>query len=133
VRLYTCWTLAVLNNWLLCWITRSIYVRSLSFQKIFEAEIITITSNRYVDFFLFLKLSFDRICIPPPKKDWGIVRCRITPYFIQSYKCSSSYFRKCLTIFTWIYRQLIFVLLHFNTHNLISMPTIKRDSYIDYK
>ena len=38
-----------------------------------------------------------------------IVRYRITPYFIQSYKCSSSYFRKCLTIFTWIYRQLIFV------------------------
>ena len=60
-------------------------------------------------FFWFLKLSFDRICIPPSKKDWGIVRCRITPYFIQSYKCSSSYFRKCLTIFTWIYRQLIFV------------------------
>ena len=38
-----------------------------------------------------------------------IVRYRITSYFIQSYKCSSSYFRKCLTIFTWIYRQLIFV------------------------
>ena len=38
-----------------------------------------------------------------------IVRYRISPYFIQSYKCSSSYFRKCPTIFTWIYRQLIFV------------------------
>ena len=23
-------------------------------------------------FFKFLKLIFDRICIPPPKKDWGI-------------------------------------------------------------
>ena len=23
-------------------------------------------------FFIFLKLIFDRICIPPPKKDWGI-------------------------------------------------------------
>ena len=22
--------------------------------------------------FFFLKLIFDRICIPPPKKDWGI-------------------------------------------------------------
>ena len=23
-------------------------------------------------FFIFLKLIFDRICIPSPKKDWGI-------------------------------------------------------------
>jgi len=32
--------------------------------------------------------------------DGYIVRYRISPYFIQSYKCSSSYFRKCPTIFT---------------------------------
>jgi hypothetical protein len=30
------------------------------------------TFTRYVDFFKFLKLIFDRICIHPPKKDWGI-------------------------------------------------------------
>jgi hypothetical protein len=30
------------------------------------------TFTRYVDFFKFLKLIFDRICIPPQKKDWGI-------------------------------------------------------------
>ena len=32
----------------------------------------TVTFTRYVDIFKFLKLIFDRICIPPPKKDWGI-------------------------------------------------------------
>ena len=30
------------------------------------------TFTRYVDFVKFLKLIFDRICIPPPKKDRGI-------------------------------------------------------------
>jgi hypothetical protein len=30
------------------------------------------TFTRYVDFLKFLKLIFDRICIPPPKKDRGI-------------------------------------------------------------
>ena len=30
------------------------------------------TFPRYVDSFKFLKLIFDRICIHPPKKDWGI-------------------------------------------------------------
>ena len=32
----------------------------------------TVTFTRYVDIFKFLKLIFDRICIPPPKKDRGI-------------------------------------------------------------
>ena len=49
VRLYTWWTLAIRNNWILCWNTGSIYVRMLSSQKIFEAEIITITSKIGID------------------------------------------------------------------------------------